>query len=197
MLVKAALNKAIGNGQLQWKEPESVLLSFETTLNDRPLRYMEEDIQTTVITPNSLLSLQPNQLSEPSHHVIATRACEKDISICRNAKCRLEPLDEGISSKSSREICEKEERKSRCACCRRGSYRPFRAEELGSVDAGIFNRVDHRKGRSHSWCKGELNPEESEFRTRPKRDAAIAASLRIGVAVDQDVFDNSVVGQVL
>ena len=33
-LVKAALNKAVGNGQLQWKELESVLLSVETTLND-------------------------------------------------------------------------------------------------------------------------------------------------------------------
>ena len=86
MLVKAALNKAIGNGQLQWKELESVLLSFEITLNDRPLGYVEEDIQTTVIAPNSLLFLQPNQLSEPFHHVIATRTCEKDISICRNAK---------------------------------------------------------------------------------------------------------------
>ena len=41
----------------------------------------------------------------------------------------------------------------------------------------------------------KLNPEASEFRTRPKRDAAIAASLRISDAVDQDVFDNSVVKQ--
>ena len=52
-LVKAALYKAIGNGHLQWKELESVLLSVETTLNDRPLGYVEDDIQTTVITPNS------------------------------------------------------------------------------------------------------------------------------------------------
>ena len=72
-LVKAALNKAIGNGQLQWKELESVLLSIETTLNDRPLGYVEEDIQTTVITPNSLLFLQPNQLLEPSHHAIENK----------------------------------------------------------------------------------------------------------------------------
>ena len=69
-------------------------------------------------------------------------------------KHRLEPLDEGISSKSSREICDKEERRSRCVCWRRGSYRPFRAEEQVSVDAGSFHRVDHRKGRCHSWCKG-------------------------------------------
>ena len=82
-LVKAALNKAIGSGQLQWKELESVLLSVETTLNDRPLGYVEEDIQTTLLTPNSLLFLQPNQLLGPYHHV---RTCGRDISICRNAK---------------------------------------------------------------------------------------------------------------
>ena len=31
--------------------------------------------------------------------------------------------------------------------------------------------------------------------TRPKKDAAIAASLRISDAVDQDVFDNSIVAE--
>ena len=128
-------------------------------------------------------------------------------------KRRLESLDEGVSSTSSKEICYKEERRSKCAYCRRGSYRPFRAEEQGSVDARSFNRVNHRKGRCHSWCKGahgkvdnrttgtaplpngaddtderpkaaKLNPEAPEFRTRPKRDAAIAASLRISDAVN-------------
>ena len=87
-LVKAALNKAIGNGKLQWKEFESVLLSVETTLNDRPLGYVEKDIQTTVITPNSLLFLQPNQLLEPSHHVIENKDLRKRykyLQKCKNA----------------------------------------------------------------------------------------------------------------
>ena len=74
--------------ELQWKELKSVLLSVETTLNDRPLGYVEEDIQTTVITPNSLLFLQPNQLLEPSHHVIENKNLRKRykyLQKCKNA----------------------------------------------------------------------------------------------------------------
>ena len=89
-------------------------------------------------------------------------------------------------------------------------------QEQGSLDAGSFNRVDHRKGgviRGTRVRTGKstierpvqflypmklscdntderpkavkLNPEAPEFRTRPKREAAIAASLRIRHAVDQ------------
>ena len=87
-LLKAALNKAIGNGQLQWKELESVLLTVKTTLNDRLLGYVEEGIQTTVITPNSLLFMQPNQLLELSHHVIENKDLQKRykyLQKCKNA----------------------------------------------------------------------------------------------------------------
>ncbi len=56
-MVGLDLYKVTGHGQLSWKELEAVLLSVETTLNDRPLGYVEEDIQSTVITPNSLLFL--------------------------------------------------------------------------------------------------------------------------------------------
>ena len=55
-----------------WVSP--VKLSVETTLNDRPLGYVEEDIQTTVITPNSLLFLLLNQLLE-LYHVIENKDC--------------------------------------------------------------------------------------------------------------------------
>ena len=36
-LVKAALNKTIGNVFLRWKELEDVLLDVEVALNNRPL----------------------------------------------------------------------------------------------------------------------------------------------------------------
>ena len=124
-------------------------------------------------------------------------------------KRRLEPLDEGISSKSSREICDKEER--RCACCRRGRYRRYRGAwtlevliELITEKDVVIRGAKVRTGRSTTErpvqflypmelsCDDtderpkavKLNPEAPEFRTRPKRDAPIAASLRIGDAVD-------------
>ena len=105
-LVKAALNKAIGNGQLQWKELESVLLSVETTLNDRPLGYVEEDIQTTVITPNSLLFLQPNQLLEPSHHAIENKDLRKRYKYLQKCRSIFEVFERDMSQRRKEvEVC--------------------------------------------------------------------------------------------
>lgn len=69
-LVKGALNKTIGNGCLAWKELEEVLLDVEITLNNRPLGYVEDNIQLPVLTPNSMLYLNSNTLPElPPHEV--------------------------------------------------------------------------------------------------------------------------------
>jgi hypothetical protein len=68
----------IGHGQLSLKELEAVLLSVETTLKDPPLGYFEEeDVQSTVLTSNSLLFLRSNQLLEPSHHPIENKDFRK------------------------------------------------------------------------------------------------------------------------
>ena len=42
--MKKSMYKAIGNGYLRWHESEEVFLDVETTLNNRPLRYVEDDI---------------------------------------------------------------------------------------------------------------------------------------------------------
>ena len=43
-IMKQSMYKAIGNGQLRWYELEEVILDVETTLNKRPLGYVEDDI---------------------------------------------------------------------------------------------------------------------------------------------------------
>ena len=69
-LVKGALDKTIGNGFLAWKELEEVLLDVEITLNNRPLGYVEDDIQLSVLTPISVLHLNSNTLPEfPPHEI--------------------------------------------------------------------------------------------------------------------------------
>lgn len=65
-LIKAALRKSIGKGLLWWKELEEVLLDVEITLNNRPLGYIEDDIQLPILTPNSMLLLNSNILPELS-----------------------------------------------------------------------------------------------------------------------------------
>ena len=67
-LVKRAFNKTVGNGMLTWSELQDVLLDVEVTMNNRPLSYVEEDIQLPILTPNLLQFGRPNLLPETQSH---------------------------------------------------------------------------------------------------------------------------------
>ncbi len=54
-LMKAALRKAIGRASLTFDQLKEVLMDVEVTLNNRPLGYMEEDIESLPLTPNTLI----------------------------------------------------------------------------------------------------------------------------------------------
>ena len=47
--------RAIGKAQLTWAELEEVLLDIEKILNNRPLTYIEKEIDYPILTPNSLI----------------------------------------------------------------------------------------------------------------------------------------------
>ena len=74
-LFKAAFYKTIGNGTLRWAELEEVILDVEIALNNRPLSYLEEDIQLPVLTPNAMLHIDSNILPELQPHQLP----EKDL----------------------------------------------------------------------------------------------------------------------
>ena len=57
-VVKQSLYKSIGT------ELEEVILDVERIINDRPLDYVEDDVQMPILTPSVMLFGQPNQLSE-------------------------------------------------------------------------------------------------------------------------------------
>ncbi len=61
---KGAFYKAIGNGALSFNELSEIVTDVEVAINSRPLDYVEEDVQFPLLTPNSLLFLQPNYLPE-------------------------------------------------------------------------------------------------------------------------------------
>ena len=63
-LVKQAFYKSIGGAHLTWGELEEVILDVEVTLNNRPLTYVDDDIQLPVLTPNTMMFGQPNLLPE-------------------------------------------------------------------------------------------------------------------------------------
>jgi len=54
-VVKRSLEKTRGNGFLTWTELEKVILDVEVAVNDRPLSYVEDDVQLPILTPNTLL----------------------------------------------------------------------------------------------------------------------------------------------
>lgn len=69
-LVKRVFYKTVGNGTLTWDELQDVLLDVEVTLNNRPLSYVEDDVQLPTLTPNLLQFGRPNLLPEAqSHHL--------------------------------------------------------------------------------------------------------------------------------
>ena len=53
-LFKNAFYKTIGNATLNWPELVELVLDLEITLNNRPLSYLENDVQQPQLTPNSM-----------------------------------------------------------------------------------------------------------------------------------------------
>ena len=63
-LTKQSLFKSLGKTSLSWNELESVLLDVEVNLNNRPLTYIEDDIQYQILTPISMLLGQDTVMLE-------------------------------------------------------------------------------------------------------------------------------------
>ena len=63
-LTKQAMYKVIGNARLKLNELEKILLDVEITLNNRPLSYVEDDVQLPLLTPNMMFLGQKNALLE-------------------------------------------------------------------------------------------------------------------------------------
>ena len=61
---KRAFFKTIGGGMLSWSELSEVVLEIETQLNRRPLSYVEDDVQLPLLTPASFLFQRSNRLPE-------------------------------------------------------------------------------------------------------------------------------------
>ena len=57
-LFKRAFHKTIGDGTLTWEELENVVLDVEVALNNRPLNYLEDDVEMTSspLAPCSVLT---------------------------------------------------------------------------------------------------------------------------------------------
>ena len=85
-LIKQSLYKTIGNGFLWLEELKEVILDVEVTLNNRPLSYVEDDIEFPILTPNSLLYGRSNIVPELEAHRIESVELRKRAKHLRRCK---------------------------------------------------------------------------------------------------------------
>ena len=207
-LVKTAMRKTIGNAYLTFDELKEVFLDVEIALNGRPLSYVEDDAQLPVLIPYSMLFSQPNILPErEAYHEEnpQLRRRAKYLTKCKDAiwnrwtKEYLRRLREHhtVTHKDSPCGVEKGD-----VCLIKDDNKDRNKWKLGIVEEhivgrdGIVRAVKLRAGKSYleravqqlyplelSCDKSTeaenppLNPEALAF--RPRRDAAVAARLRV------------------
>ena len=69
--------RLIGNNTLSWEELSEVVLDVEVALNNQPLSYIEDDVELPVLTPNSMLNINPSVLPELKPYHIDNRDLRK------------------------------------------------------------------------------------------------------------------------
>lgn len=79
---------SVGNGTLTWSELSDIILDVEIAINGCPLSYLKDDVEMPILTPSSMLHLQPTQLPGLSpHHLQETdlRKRAKYLLWCKKA----------------------------------------------------------------------------------------------------------------
>ena len=85
-LVKQAFYKTVEKGNLKWNELEEIIIDIETTINLRPLCYVEDDIEVPLLTPNVMLFGQPNVIPQQDPGAIQDRELRKRAKYPRKCK---------------------------------------------------------------------------------------------------------------
>ena len=76
-LLKKSLFKVIGGAKLKFSELEEVILDVEVALNNRPLSYVENDLQFPVLTPNVMMFGKDSLLPTEDPNQIVDRDLRK------------------------------------------------------------------------------------------------------------------------
>ena len=191
-LMKSAFYKTVSQGQLSWEELGEVILDVEVTLNNRRLCYQEEDVQLpTFILPKFLLKTKDalwRRWTGEYLRSLRERHCLKH----GDKKCTLAVGDVVVIQSPERN---------------RNCWPLGIVEQLIEGRDGVVRGARLRAGRSHLQrpiqhlyplellCDKEnvqrnmtpLDPTAPVF--RPRRDAAVAASLRMQEVAEEEELD--------
>ena len=69
--------KVMGMSTLSWKDLEALLLDVEITLNNRPLGYVDDDVERSILTPNLMMLGTPNFSLEDSIDLVKDHDLKK------------------------------------------------------------------------------------------------------------------------
>lgn len=218
-LMKSAFYKTVSQGQLSWEELGEVILDVEVTLNNRPLCYQEEDVQLPTLTPNTLLFLNTNILPELQPHQLDDKDLRRRAKFLLRTKDALWRRWTAEYLRSLRERHRLKHGDKKCTLAVgdvvviQSSERNRNCWPLGIVEQliegrdGVVRSARLRAGRSHLErpiqhlfllelsCDKEnvqrdatpLNPTAPVF--RPRRDAAVAARLRMQEVAEEEELD--------
>jgi len=84
-LMKQTLYKVLGKAKPKYEEFQSLMLDVEVTINNRPLGYVEDDVQLTILTPNVMMFDYPVEIP----HLKNTK---EDLDVTVNLKKRYKYL---------------------------------------------------------------------------------------------------------
>ena len=204
-LFKRAFYKTIGNGVVTYEELEDMVLDVEVALNNRPLSYLEDDVELPVLTPN--LNVNPVQVPELKAHHLENQDLRKRAKFLRRCK---QAMWNRWSREYVRSLRERHVNAAgkQAAVARKGSVVIIKDEsknrnlwKLGIVTDLIKGKDGVVRGAKIKTPNGSLeravqhlypleltcdesqfqkpNPTAPTFQPRVKRDAAAAARLRI------------------
>jgi len=195
---------------LRWAELEEVVLDVEVALNKRPLRYLEDDVNLPVLTPHSMLHINPSYLLELESHDVIDKDLRKRAKYLIKCKEIMWNLGTREYLRSLREqhrqaggepkchpyigdiVTVKDENKNRhswkldiVSKLIKGRDGIVRGAQLKTTNGSIERQVQllyHLEQTCDRQTDTELDPKAPEFRplsSRPRRDAAVAAAVRM------------------
>ncbi|XP_068708134.1 uncharacterized protein [Montipora foliosa] len=184
-LFKRAFYKVIGGGMLTWSELSEVVLDVETHLNRRPLSYVKDDVQLPLLTPSSFLFQKSIRLPERQpwrEEDYDLRKRERSLNVGDVVIIRSEDKNRGKWPLGVvEELFEERDGKVRAVKLRAGkTFLERLIQHLYPLEL-TCDKLPERAA-----APPQLNAGASVF--RPRRDAAVAATLRIqGVAEDGEL----------
>jgi hypothetical protein len=212
-LFKCAFYKTIGASLLTCGELCEIVLNVEVELNNRPLHYVEDDLQLPILTPASLLFQRSNIIPELETWREEKGDLHKRAMYLRSCKDALWKrwTSEYLKALRERHHCNRDGKSAKlvvgdvvivhCDEKNQAKWPLGIVEELFLGKDGVIRAVKLRAGKSYlerpiqhlyplePSCDHReanpvvLNPETPPFRA--KRDAAVAAELR-----NNDILQN-------